>query len=143
MALGPIEIVVIGFPGNQFSGLIVPELERLVEAGTVTIVDGLLAIKEDDGSTSIIELSEVGGDSEAAGLAAVLDHVEGLISDEDAEAFTSQLEPGTSAAILAFEHSWMKPIRDAVVESGGVLLDSVRIPGAVIEEILATVPHED
>lgn len=67
----------------------------------------------------LIELSEVGGDSEAAGLAAALDHVEGLISEEDAEAFTSQLEPGSSAAILAFEHSWMKPIRDAVVESGG------------------------
>jgi hypothetical protein len=44
---------------------------------------------------------------------------------------------------MAFEHTWMKPLRDAVVEAGGVLLDSVRIPGAVVEEILATVPDED
>lgn len=143
MPLGPIEVIVVGFSENHFTGAIVPELQRLVSAGTVSIIDGLFANKAADGSTSITELSQIGGDSDAAALAAVVDRVEGLISDEDVDAFTSELDPNSSAAILAFEHTWMKPLRDAVMDAGGVLLDSVRIPGVVVEEILATVPDED
>lgn len=143
MPLGPIEIVVVGFPDNNFTGAIVPELERLVEARMISIVDGVFAMKAADGSMSLTELSQVDDDSDASRLAAVVNGVEGLISAEDVEAFTQELEPSSSAVVLAFEHTWMKPIRDAVVGSGGILLDSVRIPGRVVEEILATVPDED
>ena len=143
MPLGPIEIVVIAFPENRFTGKIVPELQKLVEAGTVTVIDGVFATKGEDGTVALIEFGELGGNDDAAALTSVIERVEGIISDEDVEAFTSELEPNSSAAIMAFEHTWMKPLRDAVVEAGGVLLDSVRIPGAVVEEILATVPDED
>ncbi len=143
MALGPIEIVVIGFPENRFNGTIVPELQKLVDAGTVSIVDGLFATKDESGSITLAEFGEVGANADAAALAAVIDRVEGLISDEDVEALISGLDPGSSAAILAFEHTWLKPLQDSIIDSGGVLLDSVRIPGRVVEEILATVPDED
>ncbi len=143
MPLGPVEIVVIAFPENRFSGLIVPELRKLVDAGTVTVIDGLFATKDESGSVALVEFGELVGGGDASALGSVVDRVEGIISDEDVDAFTSGLEPNSSAAILAFEHTWMTPLRDAVVGSGGVLLDSVRIPGAVVEEILATVPDED
>ena len=143
MQLGPVEIVVIAFPENRFSGLIVPEVRKLVDAGTVTIIDGVFAMKDADGSIALGEFGQLGGSEDASALGSVMDRVEGIISDEDVEAFTSGLEPNSSAAILAFEHTWMTPLRDAIVASGGVLLDSVRIPGAVVEEILATVPDED
>ena len=143
MPLGPIEIVVIAFPENRFTGQIVPELRKLVDADTVTVIDGVFATKDEDGTVALIEFGELGGNDDAAALTSVLERVEGIISDEDVEAFTSELEPNSSAVIMAFEHTWMKPLRDAVVEAGGVLLDSVRIPGAVVEEILATVPDED
>lgn len=145
MPLGPIEIVTIGFPQNRLTGTLVPEIQKLVDAETVTIVDGLFVSKDTDGHTTLTELAELAeldANDDAAGLVATMDRVDGLISDEDVEAFTSTLEPNSSAAILAFEHTWMKPLRDAVLDAGGVLLDTVRIPGRVVEEVLATVPDD-
>ncbi len=142
LTLGPIEVLVIAFPENRFTGEIMPELERLVASGTITIVDGLFVTKDADGNTAFVELAEVDADDDAAALAGVLDHVEGLVSDEDVEAMTADLEPDSSAAILVFEHTWAKPLRDAVVGAGGILAANMRIPGAVVEEILATVPDD-
>ena len=62
-----------------------------------------------------------------------------LISDEDAEAFAAQLEPGSSALAIAFEHTWMKPVRDAVVDSGGVLIADIHVPAEVVDEVLDAV----
>lgn len=142
MASGPVEIVVIGFT-EPLTGKILPELSKLVESGVISIVDGLFAQKDLDGSVTLSELSEAGGDQDAAALAELLDAVEGLVSDDDVAELVADLDPGTSAAILVFEHTWLKPLRDTIFASGGVLLDNVRIPGPVVDEILATVPEID
>jgi hypothetical protein len=63
-------------------------------------------------------------------------------SPEDVAELTDSLPPGDSAAILVFEHTWALPLRQAVVASGGVLAASLRIPGAVVDEVLATVPDQ-
>ncbi len=136
MALGPIEVIVIGFPGNQFNGEILPELERLVEAGTISIVDGLFLRKDGDSEVEFFELGEVGSDDSVARLAALLDEVESLISDEDVATLAEGLEPDSSAAMLVFEHTWAKPFRDAIVASGGVLAANFRVPGMVVDELL-------
>jgi hypothetical protein len=139
--MGPIEILVVGFPGSAFTGGIMPELRKLVEARTITVVDGLLVSKDAAGLVSFAEFAEL-GDSDAAPLLEVLDHAEGLVSEEDVAELTDSLPPGDSAAILVFEHTWALPLREAVVASGGVLVANVRVPGAVVDEILATVPDE-
>jgi hypothetical protein len=136
MALGPIEVIVVGFPGNQFNGEILPELERLVEAGTISIVDGLFLRKDGDGEVEFYELGEVGSDASVERLAALLDEVESLISDEDVMALAEGLEPDSSAAMLVFEHTWAKPFRDAIIASGGVLAANFRVPGMVVDELL-------
>jgi uncharacterized membrane protein len=137
MALGPIEVLVISFPGNQFTGEIIPELERLVAAETISVVDGLLVTKDLDGDVTFVEFEELGGDADAARLAAVMSQVDSLISDDDVMQLAATLEPGSSEAILVFEHTWSKPLRDAVVASGGVLAANFRVPGAVVDEVLA------
>jgi len=136
MALGPIEIVVIGFPGNDFNGQIIPELERLVENDTISIVDGLFLMKDVDGEVEFVEFDEIGANADAERLAGLVDKLDALISDEDVAEFAAGLEPGSSAAVLAFEHTWVKPFRDAIVASGGVLAANFRVPGLVIEELL-------
>ena len=73
MALGPIEVLVVGFPGNRFNGEILPELERLVEAETITIVDGLLLSKGEDDEIDFVEFGEDDANPEAAKLAELLD----------------------------------------------------------------------
>lgn len=143
MTLGPVEILVVAFPENTFSGTIVPELERLVENSTITIIDGVFIRKLADGTTDFFEFTELSEDSEAKSLQYILDRVEGLVSDEDITELTSGIAPGSSAAILVVEHTWATSLRNAVVGSGGELLESIRVPREAVEEILSTVPDND
>jgi hypothetical protein len=136
MALGPIEVLVVGFPGNQFNGEILPELERLIENDTISIVDGLFLRKDADGEVTFVEFDEDGANADAARLASLLNQVESLISDEDVMELADGLEADSSAAILVFEHTWSKPFRDAIIDSGGVLAANFRVPGLVVEELL-------
>jgi len=136
MSLGPIEIIVVGFPENRFTGEIAPALADLVESGIVRIVDLVFITKDDAGEVAALELNELDEQVSAqyVTLAAELD---ALIGEEDIEDFGEQLEPGSSIALLVVEHVWAKGFADAVANSGGVLLDSIRIPRDVIDELTA------
>lgn len=136
MGLGPIEVLVVGFPGDKFNGNILPALEDVVERDIVSIVDCLLISKGDDGSVEFTEIDQVASDEEVAKLSTLMEEANGLLSSEDVDAFAEALEPGDSAAALVFEHTWAKPFRNAVVDSGGVLLANMRVPGVVVEEVL-------
>lgn len=136
MTLGPIEIVVIGFEDGEFKGEIVSQLNSLVEAGTISIIDGVFVRRDSDEDVAYVELDQVGADSEAARLADLLDRVEGLVSEEDVDELAAELPVGGAAAMLVFEHTWMKPLRDAIVGAGGELIDTIRVPGPVVQEVL-------
>ena len=136
MALGPIEILVVAFPGNQFSGEIVPELERLTASGTITIIDGVFVSRDEAGELLFVEFEQLDAGHDAARLAGVLDQLESLISDEDVAELAADLAPGSSQAILVFEHTWAKPLRDAILHSGGILTDEMRLPGLAVEQLL-------
>ena len=136
MDIGPVEILVVAFPGNQFTGEIAPALEELVTSGLIRVIDLVFVTKDADGSVVGIELSDL---DEAVG-AAFQPHVEepsGLLAEEDIEDLGAELEPNSSAAILLFEHLWATKFRDAVIDSGGQLVASVRIPKEVIDEVVA------
>ena len=137
MSVGPIEVIVVEFPGNRFNGKIIPELQRLVGAGTIRIVDGLLMSREEGDEITIVEIDQLTGDSDLAALAELFDTIDALISDEDVEALAEVLEPHSSAAILVFEHTWAIPFRDAIVDSGGILAAAVRIPADVVDDVIA------
>lgn len=143
MPLGPIEIIVISFPENLFTGDILPELKRVVENETITIVDGLFVSMDSNGVASYAEFDELSANEDVAPFARLLDRVEGLVSDEDVVALTAELDPNSSAAILVFEHTWVKPLRDSIFAAGGVMLETIRIPGAAVEEVLAAVSELD
>jgi hypothetical protein len=143
MALGPIEVLVVSFPGNDFNGAIIPELERLVATRTISIIDGLLVRKDAEGEVTFTEFDELGGNADAERLAGVMDQLESLISDDDVRELAAGLEPNSSEAILVFEHTWAKPLRDAIVGSGGVLTDNFRVPGAVVDEVLEALAELD
>ncbi len=139
MPMGPVEVLVVAFPENQFKGEILPELQRLVETKTISIIDGVLALKDSDGACAFVEFSELDAGHGARAFASLLDDVLGLISDEDVMELTDSLEPNSSAAILVFEHKWAVPLRDAIVGAGGVLAADFRVPGPVVDEVLAAV----
>lgn len=137
MPLGPIEVVMISFPGNKFTGAIIPEITRLIELNTISVVDALLISKSAEGDITFVEFEELGTDDEVSVLAGLFDQAEALISEDDVREFAAGLEPNCSAALLVFEHTWSKPLRDAIVASGGQLALNFRVPGAVVDEIVA------
>ena len=137
MAIGPVEYIVVGFPGNKFTGEIVPELIALVESGTVRILDLVFIGKDSDGSVVGFEIDELDGLTGIGGLDA---DVGGLISPEDIEHAGAGLEPNSSAALLVWEDLWAAPFADAVRRSGGVLLEGARIPQELIVSALADLP---
>jgi len=137
MTLAPVEVVVVAFPGNRFSGKILPELQRLLDAGTISIVDGLFLRKDQNGDVTFIEVDEVGTDEGVAELAALFDRFDEMISDQDIEELSAALDPHSSAAVLVFEHTWVRPLRDAIVEAGGVLAENFRVPPEVVAEVMS------
>jgi uncharacterized membrane protein len=139
MGLGPVELIVLAFPENDFKGLILPELAKLVDSNTITIIDGLFVTVDEDGNADFFEFSEVGSNADASALSALINRYEGVISDDDVLQLSANIPPNSSAAILVFEDTWFKPLRDSIVESGGVLVEATRIPGAVLDEVLAAV----
>jgi hypothetical protein len=137
--LGPSEVLVVGFPGNQFTGGILPEIEKLVEAETITVVDALFITKDENGDVDFLEFDQIDENEDVAALGQFIGDRLEMLSDEDAEAFAEALEPGSSAAALVFEHTWFKPLRDELLDSGGILIADMRIPGLVVEAVLAEV----
>jgi hypothetical protein len=140
VTLGPVELVVVGFPGSRFSGEIRPRIQDLVERNIVNIVDALLITKSDQGEVTYFEMDEIQDvDPDLRALHACFSEELDLISEEDGEVFAAELAPGSSALAIAFEHTWMRPVRDAVVNSGGVLIADVQIPAQVVDEVLDAV----
>ena len=134
MAVGPIEYIVVGFPGNKFNGQIVPELAKLIESRTVRILDLIFVGKDDGGDVVAFEFDQL---DELEAFASLDGEIGGLLSDEDVAYVGSILEPGNSAALLVWEDLWAAPFAAAVLDSGGVLLESARIPHQLAQEALA------
>ncbi len=118
MTYGPIELLVLKFPGNQFRGEIVPAMEELVENGTVRIIDLLFVQKDSNGDLTIIEMTELDEDDRQA-YDPLVDDVSGLISEEDAFIFAGSLEPNSSAGLLLFENVWAARFAQAVQNANG------------------------
>jgi hypothetical protein len=138
MDIGPVEYLVIGFPGNRFHGRIVPELARLVEGGTVRILDLVFVSKDDAGNMLVFEYDEVDAVfEEALGYDALDGEVGGFLSDEDAQAAGDLLEPGSSAALLVWEDVWAGPLAAAVRDADGQIIAGGRIAHDSVEAVLS------
>ena len=132
MAIGPVEIMVIGFPGNQFKGEIAPELRALVESGTIRIIDLALVMKDEDGNVAGAELEDAGGEVFQA-FQALTSERGGFLNEEDLIDIGQTLEPNSSAGILVWEDLWATGFAEAVRRAGGVLIDRSTVPHEVVQ----------
>jgi uncharacterized membrane protein len=132
--MGPIDYILVEWPGRQQNGEVAPYLVDLVERGLIRILDLSLIAKDEDGTVAGIELADLG---DGAGELTVFEGASsGLISDDDIGEAASALEPGTSAALLIYENTWAGPFAAAVRRSGGQLVAGGRIPVEAIEAAL-------
>lgn len=126
--MGPIDYLLVEWPGQQPNGEVAPHLIDLVDRGLIRILDLIFLAKGEDGSVEVLELGEI------PALAAFEGASTGLIDDDDLEEAAAVMEPGTSAGLLVYENSWAAPFAVAVRKSGGQLVSSGRIP---IQAVLA------
>ena len=143
--MGPVQMLVIGFEGNNFTGEILPELQRLKEHDVVRLVDLLFVMKDDDGEIAILQASDLSQDeamefgavvgalvglgaageegAEAGAIVGAEELADGHVFDEEQAWYVADAIPnGTSAAIALLEHVWAVPFRDSIMRAGGVLL---------------------
>jgi hypothetical protein len=130
--MGPIDYLVLEWPGRQPTGEAVPYLIDLVDRGLVRILDLAFIAKDEEGNVVELEIADLG---EAVAELAIFEGARsGLLDDDDHAEVASALEPGTSAAVLVYENAWAGPFAAAVRRSGGQLVASGRIP---VQAILA------
>lgn len=130
--IGPIDYILVEWPGRQPNGEVAPHLIDLVDRGLIRILDLTFIEKSEDGTIRGLEIADVGG--EVAELSVFEGASSGLLSAEDVEEAGGAMEPGTSAALLVFENTWAAPFATAVRRSGGQLAASGRIP---VQAVLA------
>jgi hypothetical protein len=137
--LGPVDWIVVEFPGSKFNGEIAPALRDLVQRGLIRVLDLLVLKKEEDGSLEAFELSDL-DPSEVGELRSYESELAMLLSEDDVTAVAAAIEPNTSAAVLVWENTWAAPFASAVRRSGGQLVASGRIP---VQAILAAIEADD
>jgi len=143
MAIGPVQLLVLGFDHPDFQGEVIAELERLRESDTIRVIDALAVFKDADGDLEVVHLSNITRD-EAIELGTVVGALIGLgiegeegmeigaeigaeagaegvnvFTDEDAWDVIEEIPNDSAAALLLVEHHWAVPLRDAVVRAGG------------------------
>jgi hypothetical protein len=134
LEMGPVDYIVIEWPGRQPDGSVAPLILDLVDRGLIRILDVAFLGKDENGNLFAIDLSELEAEA-AAALSAFEGASSGLMRAEDLEEAASVLEPGTSAAVLVWENRWAAPVAVALRKSGGQLVASGRIP---IQAIIAS-----
>jgi uncharacterized membrane protein len=164
MAIGPVQLIVLGFAEPNFHGEIIAELERLRASDTVRVIDALAVYKDNDGALEVEHLSNLSED-EAIELGTVIGALVGLgiegeegaevgaiaggeaaaeegihvFTDEEAWDILEEIPNNTAAALVLLEHQWAVPLRDAIARAGGFRISEGFIsPLDLVEIGLAT-----
>ena len=137
--LGPVDWIVVEFPGSKFNGQIAPALLDLVERDLIRVLDLLVLKKDADGALEAFELSDL-DQGEIGDLRAYESELAMLLSEEDVTSLAAAIEPGSSAGVLVWENTWAAPFASAVRRSGGQLVASGRIP---IQALLAAIEADE
>lgn len=123
--IGPVELVVLTFPGTRVDDATVAALQNVVDRGYVTLLDLVYLAKDADGNVTQVDVDE---DLDDIGLAILSIEAKSLISDEDLDVVRDSLEPGTSAAIIVYEETWARDLATTVRGAGGEVALHVQIP---------------
>ncbi len=135
VSLGPVDVYIVSFPQNRFSGEIVPAILKQVDAGVIRIMDVLFVSKNADGVVTTLTAQDIGPDGAAF---AQLDlTAPGSLNAEDADEVGDDLPLNSSALLIAYENSWMQEVAEAFSRAGAVVLDQIRIPADVVNQALS------
>ncbi|MFC9584386.1 DUF6325 family protein [Streptomyces yangpuensis] len=131
--MGPVDYLIVEFPGNRMNGEGLPLLVDLVDRGIIRILDLVFVRKDADGSVAALELKDAGGGE--MDLTVFEGAASGLLGQDDIDEAGAALEAGNSAGILVYENVWAAPFARALRRSGAQLVAGGRIP---VQALLAS-----
>jgi len=137
--LGPVDYLVVEFPPgvSHFTGEMAAELARLVDAGTIRVLDLVVLVKDENGDIDALEVEDLDTVDE---LRVAETQLADLLAADDVVNLAAAMEPGTTAGVLVWENSWAAPFASAARRSGGQLIANGRIP---IQAILASLEADE
>ncbi|MDQ1249281.1 MAG: hypothetical protein QG597_3655 [Actinomycetota bacterium] len=135
MAVGPVDVYIIGFPGNQFTGKIAPGIIELVDSGIIRVLDLLFVIKDAEGVVSAIEMADLEPGTGPSFMSIDIAQP-GALGQDDAEEISDDLPNNSSALLIAFENLWAKKLVGALDEADAFVIDYVRIPADVADAVI-------
>ncbi|MFE5918041.1 DUF6325 family protein [Streptomyces sp. Marseille-Q5077] len=130
--MGPVDYLIVEFPGSRMTGEGLPLLVDLVEGGVIRILDLVFIHKGTDGSVEVLELRNVGDEVD---LTVFEGASSGLLDQGDLDDAGVALEAGNSAAVVVYENVWAAPLARALRRGGAEVVASGRIP---VDALLAS-----
>ncbi len=137
MDIGPVDVAVIRFTGNRFTGEVAPALLDLVRSSTVRVFDAMMVYRGPTGQVGSLEIAALGPELQPAFVSVNGEAGYGLLDEDDVADIGNDLEPDSSALLLVFENTWAATFAGACRRAGGELVDIARIPSAAVATALA------
>lgn len=134
--LGPVELVVLTFPGTRVDATVTAALAEIVGRGTVTLLD-LVVLRRDE--AGVITEFEIDDDVERLGLSGLTAADIDLVGEADLEVVRASMAPGTTAVIVVFEETWARELAGAVRAARGEVALHVQVPRDAVEAAVAAV----
>ena len=139
METGPVEYLILGFPGTQIHDEFAPAIESLAEHNLIRIIDLVFVKKDAEGNITTFEFDEL---EEVKGFARLQGEAGGVISEEDISYTAAGLDPGSCAVIILWEDIWAAEFAQALRTAGGSVLEGARVPRELVGAALAALPSE-
>jgi hypothetical protein len=134
MNVGPVELIVLVFPSERADPEVVNAISDVVAQGDATILDLVFLTRTTDGHIRVTDVDE---NLDDVGLGTLEVNAQALVSEDDLDVVRDALEPGSSAAVIVYEHSWARRVAGAVEDAGGQVALHVRIPRETVEAAIA------
>jgi len=141
MSYGPVELVVLKFDGTNFEGEVLREIQKVVDNGTIVVIDILLAVRIGADPVRVLEVQEL-EDPILQRWEPIITDAGDLLTADDAERLSADLAPDSAVALLIFEHRWVAGVADAIERAGGSVVMTERIPRVVVEQLVADIAAE-
>jgi len=133
MRHGPVDVVMLAFGEPKPDGSVAEELRRLVDQGTIRVLDAMIITKSEDGTPNMLDLEDL-PEAERQSFGFIETGTRGLFDSADADTVVEGMTPGSAVVALAIEHTWAIKLREALESAGASLALDVRLPGAVVDD---------
>ena len=130
--LGPVDYLVVAFPGNKMNGKIIPELERLEKNGTIRMIDLVVIKKDIHGKVDVLELKELPKNDAFSKFAESMNE---WITLDDIDNVAASLPLNCTAGLLLYENTWATKFKQNLLESDAMLIGQGRVPGYLLDAV--------